>query len=211
MDTKLPPAAIEAEQALLGGILFDPKRIADIKQQLPVEAFFVGSHQTIYQSMIDVSKLGYEPDLIHLVRYMNDRDVLDTVGGNVALSRLLSQTVSASNCDRYIKLILEKWERRKLISLGYQIAELGEDSSQSLNDIYQEIKELLPEAVTEVKPEVNEPKITRANYTVFSRSGQKKLELEADVTDNDRLADSIATVAAKAKLIAELLWGEDLK
>lgn len=210
MNESLPPASIEAEQALLGGILFNPELITKFKTTLPIEAFFVGAHQTIYQSMIFVHNLGYLPDLIQLTTYLEGQKVLNSIGGTTALSRLLNQTVSASNCDRYAKLIMEKWQRRKLIALGYEIAELATDNTQSLNEIYNAVKDLLPEEIMEAKHLDNEPIITKATYTVFSRSGQKKLELEADVKDHWNLADSIAKVAARAKMITESIWGENI-
>ena len=45
----LPPANIEAEEAILGGILLDPQAISRIEAELNPQAFYVLAHQESYQ------------------------------------------------------------------------------------------------------------------------------------------------------------------
>jgi replicative DNA helicase len=56
-EPNLPPANIEAEEAILGCILFDPQAIASVESSLTVSAFYVSTHQEIYQTML---KLYYQ-------------------------------------------------------------------------------------------------------------------------------------------------------
>lgn len=205
MNEQMPPASIEAEEAVLGAILFDPKAIGVLKDWLPIEAFYVSNHRVIYRAAIYLTNSEKGTDFITLSTYLSDQGQLDSIGGTAQLAQLLNQTVSAVNCDRYGKLILEKYQRRELIAFGYQIAEMGYDQTQELEAIYTKIKELLPPGVTGMTQEDKQPKITKARYTVISSSGQHKIELEADIEDLD-LDKAISSLKDDCEGVAEKLW-----
>lgn len=142
-EPNLPPANIEAEEAILGGILFDPKAISYIEAKLNPKAFFVSSHQEIYQTALKLHHQGNPTDFMALSTYLDDRDRLDRVGGTAKLAQLLNRIVSAVNIERYVDLVMDKYQRRKIIEAGNKIVNLGYDSSleleQLLNESEQEI------------------------------------------------------------------------
>jgi replicative DNA helicase len=131
----LPPQNIEAEEALIGGILLDPQAIEQIVSVLVCEAFYVKAHQDIYGAMLVLHNQGKPTDLMAVTVWLSDRGELDKVGGTAKLAQLLNRTVSAANIDRYAELIMDKYLRRKLISSGHEIVELGYETSSELNDV----------------------------------------------------------------------------
>lgn len=46
----LPPQNIEAEEAILGGIMLDPEAIARVSDRLIAQAFYISAHKDIYQA-----------------------------------------------------------------------------------------------------------------------------------------------------------------
>ena len=128
----LPPASIEAEEAILGGILFDPEAITRVAELIVKDAFYVKAHQEIYYAALSLNVKGKPTDFISLSTYLSDRDLLEQVGGTAKLAQLLNRTVSAVNVDRYAKLIMEKYLRRQLISSGHEIVDLGYDNATEL-------------------------------------------------------------------------------
>jgi replicative DNA helicase len=142
-EPNLPPANIEAEEAILGGILFDPQAIIRIEAQLNPYAFYVSAHQEIYQAVLKLYHQGKPTDFITVSTYLSDRHRLDKVGGTAKLAQLLNRTVSAVNIDRYVDLVMDKFHRRKVIEAGHKIVDLGYDSTleleKLLNDSEQEI------------------------------------------------------------------------
>jgi replicative DNA helicase len=142
-EPNLPPANIEAEEAILGGILFDPQAIFRIEAQLNPYAFYVSAHQEIYQAVLKLYHQGKPTDFITVSTYLSDRHRLDKVGGTAKLAQLLNRTVSAVNIDRYVDLVMDKFHRRKMIEAGHKIVDLGYDSTleleKLLNDSEQEI------------------------------------------------------------------------
>lgn len=128
----LPPASIEAEEAILGGILFDPEAITRVAELIVKDAFYVKAHQEIYYAALSLNAKGKPTDFISLSTYLSDRDLLEQVGGTTKLAQLLNRTVSAVNIDRYANLIMEKYIRRQLISSGHEIVDLGYDNASEL-------------------------------------------------------------------------------
>ena len=128
----LPPASIEAEEAILGGILFDPEAITRVGELVVKDAFYVKAHQEIYQAALSLNLKGKPTDFISVSTYLSDRDLLEQVGGTTKLAQLLNRTVSAVNVDRYANLIMEKYTRRQLITSGHEIVDLGYDNTSEL-------------------------------------------------------------------------------
>jgi replicative DNA helicase len=135
MINNLPPQNIEAEEAILGGILLDPEAMEQVLDVLVAEAFYVKAHQEIYQAMLVLNQCGKPTDLMAVTVWLSDRGELDRIGGCAKLAQLLNRTVSAANIDRYAELIMDKYLRRKLISSGHSIVELGYETSSELDDL----------------------------------------------------------------------------
>ena len=142
-QNNLPPANIEAEEAILGGILFDPQAISPVESSLLPNAFYVSAHQEIYQTALKLYHQSNPTDFMAISTYLADRDRLDKVGGTAKLAQLLNRTVSAVNIDRYVNLVMDKFHRRRVIEVGHKIVDFGYDSTlelkKLLNDSEQEI------------------------------------------------------------------------
>jgi replicative DNA helicase len=135
MDNQSIPASVEAEEAILGGILFDSMAMSRVEPDLRVEAFYLQSHQEIYRAALDLYRQQKPTDFMAVSTYLSDRDLLDKVGGTAKLSQLLNRTVSAVNIDRYTNLVMDKYVRRQLIISGHEIVDLGYDNLSELEDL----------------------------------------------------------------------------
>ena len=142
-EPNLPPANIEAEEAILGGILFDPQAISCVEGSLVPNAFYVSAYQEIYQTALKLYHQSNPTDFMAVSTYLADRDRLDKVGGTAKLAQLLNRTISAVNIDRYVDLVMDKFHRRRVIEVGHKIVDFGYDSTleleKLLNDSEQEI------------------------------------------------------------------------
>jgi replicative DNA helicase len=133
IDEKLlPPQSIEAEESILGGIMFDPKAISRVMDVIIPEAFYVKAHQEIYLGALALHNQGKPTDLITVTVWLEDHHLLDSIGGSSYLAQLIDRTVSAVNVDRYAALVMDKYLRRQLITAGHEIVDLGYDGSQAL-------------------------------------------------------------------------------
>ena len=135
MNNQPLPASIEAEEAILGGILFDPLAMIRVEAILVTEAFYLQSHQEIYRAALALYRQCKPTDFMAVTTYLNDRNLLEKVGGSGRLAQLLNQTVSALNIDRYTAIVNEKYLRRQLITSGHEIVKLGYDNLSELEDV----------------------------------------------------------------------------
>ncbi|MEM9507385.1 MAG: replicative DNA helicase [Cyanobacteria bacterium P01_E01_bin.35] len=146
------PANIAAEEAILGGILFDPEAISRIEAVLDPQAFYYTAHQEIYQTYLKLYHQGKPTDFISVSTYLSDRDKLDKVGGTAKLAQLLNRTVSAVNIDRYVDLVMDKFHRRRVIEAGHKIVDFGHDSTleleKLLNNSEQEIFSVTQQSIS---------------------------------------------------------------
>ena len=131
----LMPTNIEAEEAILGGILIDPEAISRIAELLQPEFFAITAHQVIYRSALDLFLQGQPTDLMTVTTRLTDRNQLEQVGGLTKLAQLVDRTVSAVNIDQYAVLVEDKYQRRKLIEAGNNIVQLGYETAVPLETV----------------------------------------------------------------------------
>lgn len=126
---------IDAEEWVLGGILLDPSAISIVANILPPSAFYITAHQRIYQAALALHSKKKLVDLMSVTTWLADYELLEKVGGQSKLAQLLDRTVCAVNIDRYAELILDKYQRRQLVSAANQVITLAEDTSTELETV----------------------------------------------------------------------------
>ncbi|MGK7936944.1 MAG: replicative DNA helicase [Xenococcaceae cyanobacterium] len=138
LENSLPPQIIEAEEAILGGILLDPEAMVRVADILAKDAFYVKAHQEIYHAAMVLHSKGKPTDLMTVSTWLADRSLLEKIGGTTKLAQLLNRTVSAANVDRYATLVMDKYVRRQLIAAGHEIVDLGYDTAEELEKVLDE-------------------------------------------------------------------------
>ncbi|GAA6620315.1 replicative DNA helicase [Scytonema sp. NUACC26] len=150
---RLPPQNIEAEEAILGGILLDPEAISRVRDRLVPEAFYISAHKDIYQATLRLHSQGKPTDLLAVINWLNDHDMLTRVGGRNKLATLVDRTVSAVNIDSLAELVVEKFLRRQLIKAGNEIVQLGYQTETELPVVLDQAEQKVFN-VTQERPQV---------------------------------------------------------
>jgi replicative DNA helicase len=122
------PCAIETEEAVLGALLLDPGAIALVRDILPLEAFYVTYHRTIYAACLQLDKEEQEVNLMTVSVWLSDHKKLERVGGMPKLAQLVDRTVSSVNIDRYAIILNDKLLRRQIIEIGHDLVTKGSDT-----------------------------------------------------------------------------------
>ena len=112
---KLPPQAVDVEQAVLGAMLIEREAIPKAIEILPADAFYDPRHEKIYAAMGVLFERGNPVDLITLSEELKRRGDLDAVG-SYYLTELTAGVASAANVEYHARIIAEKSLLRKLIS-----------------------------------------------------------------------------------------------
>ncbi|MGF1989640.1 MAG: replicative DNA helicase [Nostoc sp. ZfuVER08] len=149
---RLPPQNIEAEEAILGGILLDPEAISRVSDRLVAEAFYISAHKDIYQAAVRLHAQGKPTDLLSVTSWLTDHDLLARIGGRNKLATLVDRTVSAVNIDALAGLVMEKYLRRQLIKAGNEIVHLGYETETELPIILDQAEQKIF-GVTQERPQ----------------------------------------------------------
>jgi len=137
---RLPPQSVDAEEAILGGILLDPNAIERVKDILQPEAFYFNSHRNIYRAALALHEDGKPTDLLGVSDYLKSKHWLEGCGGMEKIVQLVDRTVSAVNIDYLAGLVNEKYRRRQIIELSLEIHNLGYDTFTNEAVILEEAK-----------------------------------------------------------------------
>lgn len=134
---KLPTHSMEAEAGVLGCILLSPDDcLPECLEKLhSSHAFYDLRHQTIYESCISMHRARTPIDLITLQQWLNDKQLLENVGGIAYLSKLQDDVHSASNLSYWLDIVLEKYQLRRLHNVCLDIARRVDDKTCTLDDL----------------------------------------------------------------------------
>jgi replicative DNA helicase len=132
MTDKLPPQNIEAEQAVLGAILFDNEALPKALEILSTEDFYRDNHRRLYSSMIELFERNEPIDMVTLTDYLRKNGLLDSIGGISYLSYLANSVPTSANIRHHAKIVREKAILRSLIQVSTQItSKVYEDSTDA--------------------------------------------------------------------------------
>ena len=119
---KLPPFSIEAEQAVLGGLMLDNlawDKIADIINE---EDFYRRDHRLIFRAIASLANEGQPCDAVTLSEWLEKQGELDNAGGLTYLGSLANNTPTAANIKAYADIVRERSVLRHLINVANQIS-----------------------------------------------------------------------------------------
>ena len=167
----LMPTNIEAEEAVLGGILIDPDAFARIAEVLAPEHFAIDAHRIVYKSARELYLQQKPIDLMTVTTTLTDSNLLDRAGGLTKLAQLVDRTVSAVNIDSYAALIEDKYQRRKLIEAGNNIVQLGHETGTDLETVLDRAEQQIFD-ITQSRPQQDIVAIGDALSQTFLRLEQ---------------------------------------
>lgn len=114
-----------AEKTVLSCLLMSPEAVELVTRNLKVEAFYFQNHQEIYKAIIFMHENKSPIDIITLTSFLQDKGLLEQSGGIGVLLELLDNLPSLVYLEEYIRLVNDKFLRRCLIKLGYEITNTG--------------------------------------------------------------------------------------
>jgi replicative DNA helicase len=119
---RVPPNSVEAEQAVLGGLLLDNGAWELVAETLTEEDFYRRDHRLIFRGISELIESDRPADAVTLAEYLEAQEHAGQVGGLAYLGRLTQETPSASNIAAYAAIVRERSVLRQLIEVGGEIA-----------------------------------------------------------------------------------------
>ena len=107
---RVPPYSEEAERGVLGSILLDASRVADlcVEAQLTGESFYVPAHRVVFETVLGMTGESVAIDVLTVTERLQSAGKLDAIGGAAFLDRLIDSTPTAAHAEYYIDIVRQK-------------------------------------------------------------------------------------------------------
>lgn len=134
MEQKLPPQHLEAERAILGGMLIDNEAISRVIELIQPEDFYREAHREIYRAILDLYQVNEPADLLTVTNHLKQAKKLEAVGGAKYLATLADDVATSAHLAHYGKIVREKAILRKLIEGATEIVSRGYQEEKSVEE-----------------------------------------------------------------------------
>ncbi|HET8692435.1 MAG TPA: replicative DNA helicase [Steroidobacteraceae bacterium] len=121
-EPRTPPHSVEAEQAVLGGLMLDANAWDAVADLIAAADFYRRDHRLIFEAIAEVAEIRGTCDVITITEHLERKGRLEEVGGQPYVMTLAKDTPSAANVRAYAEIIRERSILRQLSAAGAEIA-----------------------------------------------------------------------------------------
>ena len=135
---KIPPQALDLEEAVLGAMMIDKKGVDDVIDILHEDVFYKPAHRFIYEAIFKLFENSEPIDLLTVSNQLRKDEKLDSVGGDFYLIGLSQKVSSAAHIEFHARIILQKFIQRRLITISSEIITNSYDETFDVFDLLDE-------------------------------------------------------------------------
>ncbi len=132
---KIPPQALDYEEAVLGAIMVEKDALTEVIDILKPESFYKDAHQKIYGAIQGLFQRSEPIDLLTVKTALEKEGNLEMVGGPAYIAQLTSRIASAANIEEHSRVIAQKYIQRELIRISSEIIKDSFDETSDVFDI----------------------------------------------------------------------------
>lgn len=140
-EGRIPPQAVEVEEAVLGAMLIEHGAATIALQMLKPQDFYKPAHRHIFETIANLYERNNPLDLLTVENELRDNNLLDQIGGPSYLSDLTRSVSSAANIDYHAQIITEKAIKRNLILSCTEVIKESYDSTTDAYDVLDEAEQ----------------------------------------------------------------------
>jgi replicative DNA helicase len=130
---KIPPQAIDLEEAVLGAMMLESNRLAEVIEVLKPEAFYKESHQIIFSAIMRLFGQNEPVDILTVTEELRKSGELEAAGGPYFITMLTNRIASTANIEFHSRIILQKFIQRELIRVS---SEIIKDAYEDTTDVF---------------------------------------------------------------------------
>jgi len=132
---KVPPQAVELEEAVLGAIMLEKDAIIAVQEILKPDCFYKETHRLIFEAIVTLSSRMEPIDLLTVTEELKKEGKLDQIGGPYFLTQLTSKVASAAHIEYHARIVTQKYIQRELIRVSSEIQERSFDQTIDVDDL----------------------------------------------------------------------------
>ena len=160
---KVPPQALENEDAVLSAILLDPSCVDEVMEELRPDAFYSDRNKIIFEAMCSLFTEHLPIDIVTVSTKLIQQGKLELVGGMPVLADLAGKLGSSAHVETYVAVLKQKAIQRALIAAANKILEdaysedikFDELVDNSLNRVYTATDALGRQSVQDIGSVIN--------------------------------------------------------
>ncbi len=137
------PMSLEAEEAVLGAILLEPKAYLSIASFLSGEDFFLKRHEFIWTAFSRLQERNDAIDYVTLSQELEAMGLLDEIGGQAYLTSLVNNTPTAVHAEVYGEMVSRTSTRRKMLKAADEIRLTALDEDLPIDKVISDAEEAL--------------------------------------------------------------------
>jgi replicative DNA helicase len=135
-DLRAPPHSIEAEQAVIGGLMLDRVAWDNVGDVVTADDFYRPDHRIIFESIAALAGEAQPCDPVTVSEHLQRLGKLQEVGGLAYLGTLTRDTPGAANARAYAEIVKERALLRALVTTGGEIAgSVWSEEGESARDL----------------------------------------------------------------------------
>ncbi len=117
------PQSLEAERAVLGALMLEPRQLDTIREIVHDEMFYPEVHRKIFALMVSMHDAGQPPEMLALVDRIMSTEDQEEYGGVAYVSSLPERVPTTRNIEYYAEMVRDKAIRRRLIEVSHEITQ----------------------------------------------------------------------------------------
>ncbi len=137
------PYSLEAEQALLGALLLEPRSFLSVAAFLNNDDFFLKRHEYIWMALSRLQERNDPMDYVTVTQELQDMRVLSEIGGQAYLTSLVNNTPSAVHAEVYGRLVERASIRRRMLKATDEIRNLAMDEEMPIDRVISDAEQVL--------------------------------------------------------------------
>ena len=140
---KVPPQALDLEEAVLGALMLERDALPKIVDTLHAEAFYKPAHQVIFEATLALFQASEPVDLLTVCEQLRRMGQLELVGGAAYVAELTGRVASAANIEYHAHILLQKYIQRKLITTCDEVVQKAFEDTTDVFDLLDEAEQNL--------------------------------------------------------------------
>lgn len=132
---KMPPAATDMEESVLGALLMEKNAIIEVAGFLRSDHFYSEAYSEIYKAIITLFSQGDPIDMRTVVGQLRKTGKLELSGGAYGIAELTSKLSSAAHVEFHARVIVEMSMKRSLIQLASMVHQEAYEDTADVFDL----------------------------------------------------------------------------
>ena len=129
------PHSVEAEQAVLGSMLIDPRCVPDVIEQLRPDDFYLRQNKDIYETIYSMFNFSLTIDPVMVLENMRQNGVYDENNSRNYILQLMDTTPTAANVKEYVGIMKDKTLLRRIAETAGDLSAMVQQGTDTGADL----------------------------------------------------------------------------